>query len=259
MILISSSSSSLGTLTPYKLGDLYGNEGEIGTYPTGLPVNFTYSEAPPVLFKVTCMGQIVRFGGYPYQYITIHPTRRSEFKITAVETDIPIDIDDVLEPGTLNDPVETIVFHPDQSNRIIFKKDCSIDVYKIIAGEGNGNSRISKLFSMGLLWKPSDSAISSFGRPIKPRKLISNVPPCCVLCSDYEDELEIFAVLAKFLDDDVAFVLLYDSVTGKELRSVKLKGDFCDSKMYQIYIDLYAIIIIERDLSSDYTVHVYLM
>ncbi|XP_054718531.1 DDB1- and CUL4-associated factor 17-like isoform X2 [Uloborus diversus] len=45
-----------GFITPYHIGEKYENMGRIGEYPVGIPLNFQYYDAPPLLFNVQSHG-----------------------------------------------------------------------------------------------------------------------------------------------------------------------------------------------------------
>lgn len=250
-----------GSLTPYKLGDRY-EYGTVGSYPTGLPLNFTYKSAPPLLFKVMSFGQTINFGGYPYHYINFNPYRCSTYSVINLEANDLQSIVGHLSPSIFNDPVVRVTFHPDHSNRLIFKHDTAIDLYKL--SFENGESRISKQFSMGSsVVPPVQPKKSLFGRVIKFRNYNPDfVNECFVYCSDYSSDLNLFAILCKHPTDEKAFVKMYDNVTGELIRTLELSTmtNLCESHFYQLYVDMDSIVIIERSLPATYyNVHVFYM
>lgn len=258
---------SLGTITPYRLGDVYNNKSKIGSYPTGLPPNFTYDEAPPLLFKVEeKLIDMVCINGYITHYITVHPKKNDYYPfqrfspfpfsfhgnenydacIVSAGTNTPIKSD----PWSIEycdedyDYSDVLKFHPDKSNRVIVKRRNSIDCYKIISGKDN--NRVSRQFSFQLLDESRDKAVID------------------VLKFDYEAELDIFAILARRRSDSTAFVKLYDNVTGESLRTIELKGvkiyDYFEpTYVSKLHIYSFAIAVIVRNPMFEECVHVYMM
>lgn len=248
-----------GDLVPYRIGDKYGDSGRIGYYPTGLPLNFTYTSAPPLLFKVQCFGQIIRFGGYPYHYITAAAKNSHLFTVTNIETNIPA-IDGSLESNAFNDDVDALLFHPDHSNRLIFKDASAVHCFKLL--NVNGMTKLSKTFSMGFSETITPrNDVSSFGRRLKSRTVSNCSFGCTIFCTDYASDLDLFAIMGISSGDSncVGFVKLYDSLTGEEVRTIKLKDKVSDYNFYQLYIDMGSIILIERKDRLIFTVHVYNM
>lgn len=245
----------LGNLKPYKLGDLYEDK-KIGSYPVGLPMNFTYSDAPPLLFNVNCYGQIIRFGGYPYHYITASVTNYNKFSVTRIESNVPAE-GSTLVYRTYHDNVDELLFHPDHSNRLILRTNQSAECYRLL--NENGVSKLSKLFNMGFFEKkPEVPTTSSYGRKIKRREI--GHFDSTVFSTDYASDLDLFGILGVYESSPFeGFVRLYDSVTGEEVHTLKLKDPVCDIHFYQLYIDMGSIIIIERKTGSGliYNVYVY--
>lgn len=233
------------------MGDVYKNKSKIGSYPTGLPLNFTYDEAPPLLFKVEQnLIDIICFDGYISHYITVNPKEHYENEISdvcivAAGTNKPINkpwsIEYCDEDYFYSDVVK---FHPDKSNRVIVQRRNSVECYKIISEKDK--SRVSRQFSFQLLDESrNDAGID-------------------VLKFDYEAELDIFAILAKRRSDSTAFVKLYDNVTGECLRTIELIGvqiyDYFEpTYVSKLYICTFAITVIVRNPMLQECVHVYMM
>lgn len=250
---------NLGDLTPYKLGDIYEDVGKVGYYPVGLPLNFTYTEIPPVLFNVQCFGQLIRFGGYPYHCITADIKNSNVFTVARLGGSHPNNIL-TLESTNFNDDIDSLMFHPDHSNRLLFKDSNVIHCLRMEYLQGH--TEIKKLFSMGFS-EPirHEMTVSSFGRRIKSQ--VTNDPSFefSIYCTDYASDLDLIAIMGAQAGDAnaPAFVKLYDSYSGELVRKIELKEEVNDIHFYQLFLDMGSIIIIEKKDRLIFTVYVYNM
>lgn len=247
----------LGTLTPCKLGDVC-QRGNIGSYPTGIPVNFSYDEASPILFRVEFFMDILSLNSNPTHYISLHPVGdiEAEARIVEVKTNSPIDdplpMNCVLVSGERGiGKMDEILFHPDKTGRVILKTEESVACYKIISG--NVSSRISRQHIFEL--SPSNSGIV-----VEKSSLV-------VLSFAYNSELNIFGILIQLNKyprrpsyNNTGVVNIYDNSNGEFLRTVKLKNaKISDVRHYTLSINSYSIIVRESGGGERHTVHVYMM
>lgn len=250
----------LGTLTPYKLGDVH-RLGKIGFYPKGILTNFTYDEASPILFRVNCFMDILTLNSYPTHYISVDPSLGFEVEARIIEVKTNSPVGDPLSMTCVFDhngkcisKTDEIMFHPDNTGRVILKTDESVDYYKIISG--NNNSRICRQYTFEI--SPSNSEIV--------------VQKSClhVLSFAYNSELNIIGILIQrrkypqiMSDYKSGVVNIYDNSSGEFLRTVKLKKKISDVCYYKLSINSYSIIVFESGVKRRqrfmHTVHVYMM
>lgn len=245
---------------PFKLGDNFRNEGIVGQFPFGLPLNFTYKSAPPILFNVKCFGHVIHFGGYPFHTIVMDPNYQRTFHIGTIQEHPGVTLDGSVDPGIFHDQVERVTFHPDLSNRLVFTSDTSVDIYKL--SFSRQHSEISKLYSMGSSVQISNTpTMSSFGRQIKPKYPALVTTSCYVLATDFTQEFNIFSILGKHINDDSGFIKMYDSETGIQIRTIELtaRGNVRDECFYRLFVEMDYVVITVRINPHKYIVHIYTM
>lgn len=101
---------------------------------------------------------------------------------------------------------------------------------------------------------------SAFGRRIiRNPDFISFLSDRSIMAFDYEDELDLFGILGVCPGDDrhTGFVKLYDSFSGKEVKTIELVQKLCETNYYQLHIDRDILIIIEKDSNNAFFVYVY--
>lgn len=240
----------LGTLTPYKLGDVYQN-GNIGTYPTGVPINFTYLNASPILLKIKgYLKEILIFNANPTLYIAklglIGEARIFEVEKNSV-TNAPLFKTRACNFEEINtSKIHDIKFHPDKTGNVIFQKKESVDFYKIVSRKDK--CRISKQHTFEII--PSNSRIVIEKSPVR------------VLSFAYNSELDIFGVLIHFNypNNYNLVVNIYDNRSAEYLRSVELKEvKMNDGINYSLYVTSYSLIVCLTELTWLHYVHVYVM
>ncbi|XP_015906373.1 DDB1- and CUL4-associated factor 17 [Parasteatoda tepidariorum] len=248
-----------GNLQPYRIGEQYGSEGKVGVFPTGLPFNLIVNSAPPLLFNVQCHDQIVHFGGYPLHYIYLKKTRdEALFTVKNVSQSREAKNGSIMSSVWLCDNGHTVTFHPDGSGRILHTTTHNIHCYKLF--NTSGASELKELYTMGFSALSTKTDIfSSFGRKYSKIYPVASVSDQYILAADYEDELELFAILgiSPKNSKSVGFVKLYDNLTGAEVKCINLKKYLCDTNHYSLDIDLDSIIIIEKDLQRNFSVFLY--
>lgn len=249
-----------GELTPLRLDQKFGLVGRVGQYPVGLPINFSYEQAPPLLYRVKCHKQIVRFGGHPYHTITTS-ARYSRISVIAdlrVNQEPGLGVQ--LHTASVNEDMDSLLFHPHYSNRLLWKTDHAVDCFRLSA-EG-GATDLRKLYSMGFFERRVEKrTTSSFGRKLSyrgelgPAGLVESV-----ISMDYAEDLDLFAVLGVFPSRPTrGWVHLYDSETGELVRAVRMREEVCDTHFYQLYVDSASIVVIEKRNAASYAVYVYNM
>lgn len=101
---------------------------------------------------------------------------------------------------------------------------------------------------------------SCFGRRIiKNPEFSSFLADRSIMAFDYEDELDLFGILGVCPGDicHTGFVKLYDSFSGKEVKTIELVQKLCETNYYQLHIDRDILIIIEKDPKNVFFVYVY--
>lgn len=213
---------------------------KIGSFPSGIPINFTYNDASPMLFKVEVCMDILSLNSQPTHYVSMNFVgAEAEAQIIDVKTNSVIgdplsmarafDID-----RAVIDMIDELIFHPDNTGRLILKKNESVDFYKI--SSINGKSSISKqTFELS----PSKSRIAAEKSSLQ------------VLTFAYNSELSLFCVLIKFKYPErynfnvTGVVNIYDNTSGEFLRSVQLKKNINEASNYSLYMNSFSIIVIE--------------
>ncbi|XP_046390811.1 DDB1- and CUL4-associated factor 17-like isoform X2 [Ischnura elegans] len=205
----------------YKLGETFTENNVtsvVGKHPLGLPLNVMIVDAPPVLFDVKSAGHSLQVGGHPWHYI-ICPTvgRYQVFSLSK-----KIAVEGVIEESNEVEP-DVVVFHPDESLKIVHATSSKIVIYKIIQGL---YPRLEVFFSLDAFEQRSRKDTqrpkrSSFGRKLSQSNYLNDV--MSLMLFDYEDELDIFAILR--VKQPVLFqgpqleIIYTDSSSGKILAS----------------------------------------
>lgn len=99
-------------------------------------------QIPPVLFEVKCGEQILHYGGFPWHYVTSPPKKKGVFEVRHIETN------EIAQNGKFDFPNDTteedsLVFHSDDSGRLIYQSANSIRFYKIIKNFENNSKKTS--------------------------------------------------------------------------------------------------------------------
>lgn len=232
----------------------------MGEYPTGLPLNFSISSAPPLLFNVHCFGQSVDFGGFPYHCIFADPQFQLRFSIQNVAEILPTSsVTNFVESNVWNDQPDIVSFHPDNSNRVIARELYRVRVYDMLFREGKLELKESHCMEFPKCEREQTPNVSRFGRKTTRSHFNFFLTERTILATDYDDELDLFGILGVCKGDPTyqGFVKLYDSFDGKEVKTVELKRSLCENGYYTLHLDREVIIIIERNLKPMQCVYVY--
>ncbi|XP_071446158.1 DDB1- and CUL4-associated factor 17-like isoform X1 [Hetaerina americana] len=201
----------------YKLGETL-NENNlaccVGKYPLGLPVNVLITGTPPVLLEMKSAGHSLQIGGHPWHYITC-PTA-GKFQVFSLKNKQAVE--GVLEESNEVEP-DVIVFHPDESLKIVHASSSKILIYKITRGP---YPKLETFFSLNAFEQQireenSRPKRSSYGRKLSQNNYINDV--MSLMLFDYEDELDIFAILrvkqAVLFEGPTLEVIYTDSSSGE--------------------------------------------
>ena len=95
-----------------------GEQGMVGEYPFGLPVNVSLTSRPPVLFESSSYQHVMSFGGHPWHYIVCPYRGSSVFQVRSLKDDAPVK-GGVLETDVLSVEPDQAYFHCDHSGRLL--------------------------------------------------------------------------------------------------------------------------------------------
>lgn len=155
----------------HNLGDKFkdpytGEVSIIGNYPWGIPLNYKQKESLPVLYEVLCSEQVVHFGGHPFHSIVSSPKNKGIFKVFNVKTGLQAQggcFDFSGSVGSLKP--DTLVFHWDETERILHCSKDSIELYKITSNSSTDHSHIQKIFEFKIPSNLKSSPLKSSSRP----------------------------------------------------------------------------------------------
>lgn len=240
----------------YETNDMC-SHGPIGTFPTGLPVNYSVKSLPPPLLDVQCVGQSVQFGATPFHYI-YQPTRHHDEIYIADLRDERV-IAKLPSESILPDSTQCF-FHWDDTGRIVHQKDNAIDVYKLVNDEQLLTTDGKKLeLQFTLKCEPStkkspkltarQKAIAKSRLDVEDQSEIFKL--------DYENETEFLIILGVGDSNDcIGCIRIFDNWTGELIRHIDLDITLNDWAEYILIMDIDVIVLVET-VDRDNTVFIY--
>ncbi|KAF8787461.1 DDB1- and CUL4-associated factor 17 like protein [Argiope bruennichi] len=186
--------------TPYKIGDHY-MKGIVGSYPFGLPLNCIPQAVPPLLFDVQSSQQIFHFGGYPYHCVYSSPHKHARYVLKQVEENVNHK-NYFIDSNNTDDETDMILFHPDNSNRIVLREDGIVRCFQLVYFPNE--SKVQEIFSMGFsssVMQSKTTTVSSYGRRITKPVNAYVLNEKSVLALDYDDELDLIGILGFYSTD----------------------------------------------------------
>ncbi|XP_031437851.1 DDB1- and CUL4-associated factor 17 [Clupea harengus] len=246
--------------------DLSGTQGIVGEPPLGIPVNIHITEAPPVLFEVS-YHEGIQIGGNPFHFIYTPSQKkhRGTHHICSLK-DGTLAKNGVQDMNCCSLESDWILFHPDQSGRIIHVGPNIINVLKILTEWGGDNqSEIAKDFSITAQRdqnRASQVTVTSSGRTVKRRvhQLDDDPEHETFRMVDYEDELDLLTVVVTRREEsgEVA-VCLHDNNNGTMMKRILLQESWDETYSHQLILDRDTIVHIEQGKNNNFCCHVYKM
>uniref|UniRef100_A0A672JFH8 DDB1 and CUL4 associated factor 17 n=1 Tax=Salarias fasciatus TaxID=181472 RepID=A0A672JFH8_SALFA len=230
---------------------LLGNH-TVGDMPFGIPVNIQITGSLPVLFEVSCFDSGVHVGGHPWHYIYTPPqkTHRGTHHIRSLR-DGTMAINGIQNMDCCSLESDSILFHPDDSGRIIHFGPTTINVLRI-RGEldSSSPSEVVEDFSMQIKRKSVNVTVTSSGRTVKKRFNQLDDDPCqeTFRMVVYENEIDLLAVvITNGVDGEGrAQVQLRDNHSGQIWRAVDLEELWDETFQHELFFDRDTIVHVEQ-------------
>ncbi|XP_068186170.1 DDB1- and CUL4-associated factor 17 isoform X2 [Antennarius striatus] len=237
----------------------------VGDVPFGIPVNIHITDCPVVLFEVSCSNNSIRIGGYPWHYIYTppHKNHKGTHHICSLK-DSTTATNGIQNMNCCSLESDWIIFHPDDSGRIIHVGPTIINVLKIL-GELNSScpSMVVKDFSMATHRNNIPNAqvtVTSSGRTVKRRfhQLDDDPDQETFRLVEYEDELDLLAVVVTNGEEGEgrAHIQLHDNQSGQLLRTFDLTEQWDETYRHELSIDKDTIVHVEQKKTT-FCCHLY--
>ncbi|XP_076120252.1 DDB1- and CUL4-associated factor 17 [Alosa pseudoharengus] len=247
--------------------DLGGTQGIVGEPPLGIPVNIHITEAPPVLFEVT-YHEGIQIGGIPFHFIYTpsHKKHRGTHHVCSLK-DGTLARNGIQDMNCCSLESDWILFHPDQSGRIIHVGPNTINVLKMLTvWGGDSQSEITKDFSIIAQrdqHEASQVTVTSSGRTVKRRvhQLDDDPEHETFRMVEYEDELDLLTVVVTRREEagGEAAVCLHDNNNGAMMKRILLRESWDETYSHQLILDRDTIVHIEQGRNNNFCCHVYKM
>ncbi|XP_068602177.1 DDB1- and CUL4-associated factor 17 [Brachionichthys hirsutus] len=237
----------------------------VGDVPFGIPVNIHITDCPAALFEVSCSNNSVQIGGYPWHYIytPLHKHHKGTHHICSL-TDSRTATNGIQNMDCCSLESDWIIFHPDDSGRIIHVGPTTINVLTIL-GELNSSfpSKVVKAFSLATHRNNNPDAqvtVTSSGRTVKRRfhQLDDDPDQETFRTVEYEDELDLLAVAVTDGEEGAgrARIRLHDNQCGQLLRTLDLSEQWDETYRHELFVDKDTIVHIEQRKST-FCCHLY--
>ncbi|KAM7380546.1 hypothetical protein PAMP_003834 [Pampus punctatissimus] len=235
----------------------------VGDVPFGIPVNIQITDCPPLLFEVSCSNNGVQIGGYPWHYIHTPPQKchKGTHHICSLK-DSSMASNGIQNMNCCSLESDGIFFHPDDSGRIIHVGPTTINVLKILSEFNSGlPSKVVGDFSMTTHRNNnpiSQVTVTSSGRTVKKRfqQLDDDPDQETFRMVEYEDELDLLAVVVTNGEEGRAHIRLHDNQSGQLLRTVDLVEPWDETFRHELFFDKDTIVHIEQK-KTNFCCHVY--
>ncbi|KAI1295588.1 DDB1- and CUL4-associated factor 17 [Halotydeus destructor] len=206
----------------------------------GLCLNIRLEERPPMLFRVNCSEDIVHYGGYPFHYMFTPPKSSGKFLIVDLSTGNVKSEFDFKNETAFPDSCE---FHSDESGRIVYVSPHNVKFFKF-----NSEQALEEQFALSIP-NVAREPPTSFGiqRPSRAARQGRNyyVNEKTVLCTDFENELEIFSVLGIDATNK-GRIAMFDNDDGQMIRHFQVNEYLQEFLDYNLVLDLDTFVLIEK-------------
>ncbi|XP_072300535.1 DDB1- and CUL4-associated factor 17 isoform X2 [Eucyclogobius newberryi] len=248
-------------LTLGKQSSLLGGK-NVGQFPYGIPVNVHITDSIPVIFEVSCSNSGIQIG-YPWHFIHTppHKNHSGTYHICSIQDCTPAR-NGIRNMKCCSLETDMIMFHPDDSGRIIHVGPKSIEVLKIVSDiKSCEPSKIVEDFSLIIdehRNQVPQVTVTSSGRTVKQRynQLDDDPNQETFRMVEYEDELDILAVVVTNGAEGGAQIRLYDNQNGQLLRTIAITESWDETYRHELVFDKDTIIHIEQQKNT-FCCHVY--
>ncbi|CAL9690257.1 unnamed protein product [Knipowitschia caucasica] len=249
-------------LTLGKQSPLLGGK-KVGEFPFGIPINVHITDSLPVLFEVSCSDSGIQIG-HPWHFIHTPPHKKHSgtHHICSLK-DSNLATNGIRNMKCSALEMDEIVFHPDDTGRIIHFGPKQIEVLKIVSDVNNcARSKIMEDFSITIdeqISRLPQVTVTSSGRTVKRRfqhQLDDDPKRETFRKVEYEDELDILAVVVTNGEEGRAQVRLYDNQNGQLLRTIDLTESWDETYRHELLFDKDTIMHIEQQKTM-FCCHVY--
>lgn len=245
------------TLRHFNIGDVDESDLEFryGQHPVGFPYNVDITHLPPCLFQVKSKQHHLQIGSFPWKYIIRESHSKCEMFNLKDETAVrhgSIEFSDDIEQ-------DEILFHPDESPRLIH---VSSNAFKIFLINSSNHSRPDASSSMEEVFQLSPfnrqgisnglKLMTQFGRRIRqPVNYSSYFDLKQEITFDYEDELDILAVMAASevtTDDDGSLEMNLDKIYLLDSRTYEVHRTIDLNEVVRMTSSSSMSVVMDRDL-----------
>lgn len=229
------------------------SHGPIGTFPSGLPINFIVKRLPSPLFDVTCFGQSLEFGATPYHYIYQSTSRDHQILIADARNDRVIAN---IESESIFPDLAHCFFHWDDTGRIIHQRDSAVDIHKLINDDSDGKKmKLEFTLKCDVPLRAPPKLTERQMALNRPRK--TDMDEGEILKLDYENETEYLIILGVSSPcSGKGCIRIFDNLTGHLVRHINLDIKLKDWAEYILIMDIDAIVLIEA-ITRNNTVFIY--
>lgn len=236
----------------------------VGEFPYGIPVNVQVTDSPPVIFEVSCSNNGLQVG-YPWHYIYTPPHKKHNgtYHICSLKDSTPAK-NGIRNMKCCSLESDGILFHPDDSGRIIHVGPKSIEVLKIVGHQnGSSPSKIVEDFSIIIDQQRNPTAqvtVTASGRTVKRRyeQLDDDPDQETFRIVEYEDELDLLAVVVTNGEEGEgrAQIRLHDNHNGRLLQTIDLVEPWDETYRHELFFDKDTIVHFEQQ-KTNFCCHVY--
>ncbi|KAJ0005664.1 hypothetical protein NQD34_015558 [Periophthalmus magnuspinnatus] len=252
---------TIDKLTLGKQSPLLGGK-TVGEFPYGIPVNVHITDSLPVIFEVSCSHTGMQIG-YPWHFIHTPPHKKhtGTYHICSLKDCTPAR-NGIRNMKCCSLETDVIMFHPDDTGRIIHVGPKSIEVLKIVDDLNSlASSMIVEDFSIIIDEHRNRSprvTVTSSGRTVKQRydQLDDDPNQETFRMVEYEDELDLLAVVVTHGEEGAVQVRLYDNQNGELLRTIELTESWDETYRHELIFDKDTIVHIEQQKTT-FCCHVY--
>uniref|UniRef100_A0A3B4ABM0 DDB1 and CUL4 associated factor 17 n=1 Tax=Periophthalmus magnuspinnatus TaxID=409849 RepID=A0A3B4ABM0_9GOBI len=228
----------------------------VGEFPYGIPVNVHITDSLPVIFEVSCSHTGMQIG-YPWHFIHTPPHKKhtGTYHICSLKDCTPAR-NGIRNMKCCSLETDVIMFHPDDTGRIIHVGPKSIEVLKIVDDLNSlASSMIVEDFSIIIDEHRNRSprvTVTSSGRTVKQRydQLDDDPNQETFRMVEYEDELDLLAVVVTHGEEGAVQVRLYDNQNGELLRTIELTESWDETYRHELIFDKDTIVHIEHNCNT---------
>ncbi|CAM9547345.1 unnamed protein product [Lampetra fluviatilis] len=241
----------------------------VGAKPFGIPCNIDIKACPTVLFTVKCLENQLHIGGFPWHYIISLNQRKQKgkFRVFSLANESP-SLNSVLDMQSVALESDWILFHPDDSGRILHVGPRQIDVLCIKTNELPQGlcHRIEKQFTIDTKEDDQNEPevfVTSSGRVVKKRFLRFDDDPEreTVHVVDHREEVDLLVVTCVRPGDagSMVTVKFHDNYNGRLIKSVPLSEPWDVTYDQSLCLHADTIVQITQNHNRSYSCHVHKM